>query len=336
MKISQIIKTCVYFIIKPNNSGSKTVFFAKKSYFCYVFNKSGFMQIKHFKHTDIDFKLWDKAVLRSETNLGYAFSWFLDVVSPGWEALISDGYEYVMPLTVKQKLGISYIVQPYFTQQLGIFSASDIDDAIVERFVQKIPYLSYEFNLNEKNRLVDKRIMERPNYILNLQQDYEQLASGFTKNTLRNIEKANKNQLTLVENISIDDFVLFYAKTKNLTEEVEKLLRDLLVTMTEKQSVQLPAVYNSENNIVASVCLFTCGNRLIYLMAASSREGKNKSAMFKLINNLIGVHAGSAQILDFEGSRIEGVARFYRGFGAQYRPYYNLKRFRPSFLVGKF
>ena len=57
--------------------------------------------------------------------------------------------------------------------------------------------------------------------------------------------------------------------------------------------------------------------------------------MFMLIDKLIRQHATESKILDFEGSRIEGVARLYSGFGAKNKPYYILKRFRPSFLVGK-
>ena len=76
-------------------------------------------------------------------------------------------------------------------------------------------------------------------------------------------------------------------------------------------------------------------NRITYLLAVSNTEGKDSSAMFMLIDTIILKEAGKEKVLDFEGSRIEGVARLYRGFGAKYHPYYILKKFRPSFLIGK-
>ena len=72
---------------------------------------------------------------------------------PGWEALISENYEYIMPLPVKSKYKIPYLVQPILTQQLGIFSKNKINENIIEEFIKEIPYFSYEINLNEHNPL---------------------------------------------------------------------------------------------------------------------------------------------------------------------------------------
>ena len=39
--------------------------------------------------------------------------------------------------------------------------------------------------------------------------------------------------------------------------------------------------------------------------------------MFRIVDTFIQDHAGSGLILDFEGSNIPSVARFFSGFGAQ-------------------
>ena len=44
--------------------------------------------------------------------------------------------------------------------------------------------------------------------------------------------------------------------------------------------------------------------------------------MFLLMNHIIKTHAESKKILDFEGGSLEGVARFYKGFGAEEEIYY--------------
>ena len=54
--------------------------------------------------------------------------------------------------------------------------------------------------------------------------------------------------------------------------------------------------------------------------------------MFFLVDELIQQHADSNYQLDFEGSEIEGVARFYNGFGATNNPYFYYKKYNNKLL----
>ena len=47
-----------------------------------------------------------------------------------------------------------------------------------------------------------------------------------------------------------------------------------------------------------------------------------------LVNNIISEAKTNNMIVDFEGSSIEGVARFYAGFGAQKESYGFWKKFK--------
>lgn len=293
------------------------------------------MQIFHLRHNEIDFRLWDYALSKSINQFGYAYSWYLNIVSPGWEALITKNYEYIMPLPVKRKYGIPYIVQPVLTQQLGIFSDSQITKEIIQQFISAIPYYSYEINLNDCNKGQDE-IICRTNFVLPLQSTYEEIASGYSKNTVRNIHKANKSGLLVNMSIDKEEFVNFYFTIeKNYTNTREDLLRKLLVKGTAQELINIPGIRNSKNKLVAALCMLKSERRVIYLVPVSNDEGKKSSAMFMLLDNIIKSNAATECLLDFEGSEIEGIARFYKGFGAVNRPYYVIKKFRPSFLVGK-
>ncbi|MCE5332363.1 MAG: hypothetical protein LLF95_09515 [Bacteroidales bacterium] len=293
------------------------------------------MQIRHLRHNSIDYEKWDNAINLSVNQLGYGFSWYLDIVSPDWEALVSDNYEYIMPLTVKRKYGIPYIVQPMLTQQLGIFSSKEISEEIIQLFIKEIPYYSYEINLNENNNF-NTEISELPNYILNLNEHYELIYKKYSKNTIRNIEKTRKQNLSVQHNIPIDEFVNFYNSTeKNFISNTASLLEELLTTGSSKGAIALSGVKNPDNKLISALCIFVTGKRIVYLLPVSNEEGKKSSAMFLQVDDIICNNAGTDMILDFEGSRIEGIARFYKGFGAVNQPYYILKKFRPDFLVGK-
>ncbi len=293
------------------------------------------MQIKHLEHKDIDFQRWDFAVSESINMLTYAYSWYLDVVSPDWEALIAGDYEYLMPLPVKRKYYIPYIVQPFLTQQLGIFSKYEVTREILENFINKIPYYSYEVHLNEKNAYPEITLL--PNFVLNLNKPYKLLAVKFTKNTIRNIEKASKLPQKISEETDLALFLDFFTTTvTHLKKAHFDLIKKILKVAIEKKAVELFTVQNQHNQIIASLAILTNPGRITYFLPASNNEGKKNSSMFLLVDYLIRKNAGNEIKFDFEGSAIEGIARFYRGFGAENQPYYSLKRFRPSFLVGKF
>ena len=57
---------------------------------------------------------------------------FLDLLSPGWSALIGENYEWVLPVIANKKFGVSYLYQPPFTQQLGVYADQGVKVPIDE------------------------------------------------------------------------------------------------------------------------------------------------------------------------------------------------------------
>ena len=292
------------------------------------------MKLKHLKHEEIDYVQWDKTISKADNSIIYAYTWFLDCVTPGWEAIVDENFEYIMPLPVKKRFGIKYLVQPTLTQQLGVLSLKPITEDITKEFIRSIPYLSYEINLNEKNYVPNSTTY--PNLMLNLSVSYENLIKGISINTQRNIRKAENYYLKIEWELKSTEFLQFY-----FDEEKNYHLPDAIITKKlvnsglEHKQIQLIGVKSMEGNLIAALGLFTCCNRLIYLLPSSNTKGKEKAAMFFLVNEIIKKYAGTNKMLDFEGSRIEGVARFYEGFGAKPTSYFVIKRLRPKFLVGK-
>lgn len=293
------------------------------------------MQILHLRNKTIDYGRWDTCITQSNNHLTYAYSWYLDIVSPNWEALVSDDYEYIMPLPVKSRYGIPYLVQPVLTQQLGIYSQNKIDERIVDEFIKQIPYFSYELNLNEDNFY--SKALIYPNFILNLFRSYDQISSDYSKNTKRNIDKATKYNLHIHTGLPLKEFISFYFSVdKHFLSPKQPVLEKLIMKGISEKALTLFGVFSDKNELIAALCILHSANRLTYLLPVSNLQGKESSAMFYLIDHIIQTEAGKDKLLDFEGSRIEGVARLYRGFGAKYHPYYILKKFRPSFLIRKF
>ena len=101
-------------------------------------------------------------VANSFNRLIYGFSWYLNVVCDDWDALVYNDYEAVFPLPKRKKWGIDYIYQPFFCQQLGVFSQKEV---AIESFLNCIPkQIKYlELNVGSSNSFVVK---ENSNYEL--------------------------------------------------------------------------------------------------------------------------------------------------------------------------
>jgi len=286
------------------------------------------MIIKHLKHSEINKQKWDNTIFAANNYLPYASSQFLDAVSEDWEALITDDYQYVMPLPVKRKFGLKYVIQPRFCQQLGVFSQKTITENIVNGFIKAIPYKFFAFQLNYKNICKGK---ELPNLIVSLSNNYEKIKQNFSENTKRNIRKAENFGLK-VKKINTEGFLNFW-KTENFAKfPYNFAILEKLVNL-KNDFIKLYCVKNQEDKTIAINLVLETKKRIINLVPTSNAEGKEKSAMFFLLNYLIEKNAEKDMIFDFEGSRIEGVARFYKGFGAKNEPYFFIKKNRPEWLL---
>lgn len=291
------------------------------------------MQIEYLAHNSIDKKKWDQSILDADNGLLYACSWYLDCISPGWEAIVANDYEYLFPVPVKRKYKLPYIVQPFLAQQLGLFGQGEITETLLQEFMNKLPSYSYEINLNYANPYSDALSMT--NLILPLQASYEHIRAAFSTNTLRNIRKAEKQNYTC-STVSADDFMNLYRSVEQPDTSVSiVLIENIIRKGGEKGYLHCCALVNKNGIMVAGLVYSLFKNRISYLFPVSTPEGKQNSAMFQLVNELLKKYAGTARLFDFEGSMVEGVARFYAGFGAQPENYRIVKRLRPAFLVGK-
>jgi hypothetical protein len=289
------------------------------------------MKITHCKHYEINRQKWNTCILNACNSLVYAESWFLDIVSPDWEALIGEDYEYVMPLPVKKKFGISFLVQPPFTQQLGVFSSLPVDENIIKRFIQKIPCRSYHLCLNEQNPY--SKGIKQPNFILSLNKDYDTLSSAYSTNTKRNLKKAYSYNIKIQKDISANDFLKFYHATeKNYNEPPEKVNK-LILNAVERGSMTVYGAYNTHNMLIAALCLLHSRQRLIYWLPVSNQEGKNGLAMFRIINEIIQKYENQEFIFDFSGSSVPNIARFYQGFNAKMQSYVIVKHWSVNDLI---
>jgi len=299
-------------------------------------------KIKFLSYVEINPVKWDKCISSSFNGIIYAYSWYLNIVSDEWCALVLEDYKAVMPLPAKKKFGVNYLVQPHFTQQLGVFSTEKLNSELVESFLQAIPrkYWLVDINLNIFNKLKPNssfKIEEYPTYQLDLINPYDLLYKSYSENTRRNIKKAISQNVSILTAVTVNEFIKF-AK-ENLTKKIENFteanfatLRMLISILIRYKSGEIYGAFTEKNELCAVAFFASAHNKSIYLLGTSNAKGFENKGMFLLIDTFIKKNSEHNTTLDFEGSRIEGIARFYSTFGAVESKYPTIKRSKFPFL----
>jgi len=281
--------------------------------------------IRHLRHDDIDKNKWDSCIRTSFNGIIYAYSWYLDVVCEEWEALVENDYDRVLPMTAGKKYAIHYLYQPYFTQQLGVFSKSILSAEVVENFLNAIPkkFKYIETNLNTLNKIDSEefKVVPQRNYELDLIHSYENISKHYSQNTKRNIKKAEKSGLSIMKNIKPDVLIEMFRQNKgkdipHLKADDYLMLRKLIYTCIYKGMAEVYGAYTEANELCAGAVFIQSNRKSIFLFSGLDGKGRERSAMFMIIDAYIRDHAHNHLVFDFDGSNDDDLARFYKGFGS--------------------
>lgn len=291
--------------------------------------------IRYLTHNQIDTQRWDECITQCPDALVYAWSWYLDVVHPDWEALVEDDYETVMPLTGGKKFGVNYLFQPFFTQKFGVFGKNEVSESKIEEFLAAIP-AKFKFadirlkGVKALNALKGLNAVNHRNIELDLNQEYTVLSENYHSNTKRNLAKAKKENPEIVENVEPSVIIDLFRKnrgagiTKWGDAEYERLLKLVEVAKQHEKCLVL-GVKNTDNQIVAGAFFMMSHNKIVFLFSGADESNKDNHALTFLIDHVIEKNSGSAKVLDFEGSDNDGLARFYKGFGGKETLYQGIR-----------
>ncbi len=263
-------------------------------------------------NSDIDKKLWNQKLMTfaGHSIPPYGFAEYLDIVCPKWKAIWDEERSLFMPITTGGILR-KKIARAPFCQQLPVFGDGSFKDLEV---VLKEKFSAGQFGL--------RRPGDEPNYILSLQQPYQDVLTSFNTNRKRALKKAIQGKFEISQGTSINAGIQLmntYGPAK-LNRKEEMILTQL--SKLKSANIKTEIIEVQQGGIIQSVALFMISpNRITYLFGASTPEGQKINAPTLLFNHMIKRYENSTYTLDFEGSKIEGVAKFYQSLGGKIEPY---------------
>jgi len=280
--------------------------------------------IRYLRNSKIDRSRWDRCVEWSPHARVYAASWYLDRVHPGWEALVLDDYRAVFPLPVSRKYGIAYVHTPFFVQQLGTFCREGDPGTFTAMFLDALPshirYVDLCLNHTDRSGGDTGRWHCRMNLVLDLSPGKAALRRSYSENTRRNLSRAEKSGIEVKPFGDAEHLVHLFRKDRGreFGRIRDRHYRALLSLMNDslRRGTGRIMMAESSGERLAGAFFLEHGHRLYFLFSGNSPAGRRHGALPRLIDRMIEEYAGKSMVLDFEGSDCEGLARFYRGFGA--------------------
>jgi len=272
----------------------------------------------------------------------YCYSWYLDAVSDNWGALVMGDYDFIMPIPFTIKKNQSVLYQPFFSQQLNILGRELPSVEVINSFIACIPEKFKLAHFNLPNYLIQDangyEIEEVVFQSLDLSKAYEVLSTDYSTNAKRQIKKAVKIELKIIEHNDLNAFLqLFKEAVGNklgFAEDNYSRLKKLMKVGLVLKAGRLVAVQKGDE-VLAMGYFFIQDDRVTYLKGASTQEGRDTGAMYFLMDALINEYASTNRVFDFGGSKVESIAEFYRKLGGKDEIYLSFSKNELPWLLKK-
>lgn len=275
--------------------------------------------------------------------------WLDATAGDAWDvALVENGVEVIgaMPYTIRKRFGsLTYLGQPSLTQHLGPWvrpSAGKYakklgrEKDVMEGLIQQLPaYDSFRQNWSYTNQnwlpfyWGGFEQTTGYTYVIENLINLDAVFDGFQDKVRTDIRKAEgRNRLIINADAPLKDFIglnqkVFQRQSLEVANDENFITR--LVTKTQQHnSVKWFVAYDEQKRPHAGVLIVWDKYSAYYVLGGGDPELRNSGATSLCMWEAIKFAATVTKSFDFEGSMIEPIERFFRGFGAVQKPYFQI------------
>ncbi len=259
-----------------------------------------------------------------------------------------------MPYMIKQKFMFTLLVQPQLTQVLGPWirypenqkyeKKLSHEKKIISSLVGKLPHFSMyrqSFHYKYQNWLpfywLGFTQTTRYTYVIEDLSNTDDIWLNMQSRIKTDIRKAtDKFGLQLVISSDLDDFLRVNAMTFS-RQGIKALysnefVKKLDFACTDNDCRRIFLAKDSHGRIHAAIYIIWDEQSAYYLMGGGDPELRNSGATAFLIWEAIKFCGGVTKAFDFEGSMLESVENFCRGFGAVQKSYHTVSKINSKLL----
>lgn len=288
----------------------------------------------------------------------FSQAWWLDATAgqDNWDVALVDSGERIMaalPYMIKKRFGLVVLTQPALTQTLGPWLRnSDAKYAkmlgqqkdLMQSLIDQLPvadHYSQNWHHSQKNWLPffwsGFSQTTRYTYALPDLSSEKAIWGEFQANIRTDIRKAkDRFNITIRTDLALEDFValnrLVFERQGKQLPYTESFIEKLDAACIENKARKIFIAEDAEGKRHAGVYLVWDKNSAYYLMGGGDPELRNSGATSLCMWEAIKFASTVTKRFDFEGSMLEPVERFFRGFGAIQTPYFSVSKTRSKLL----
>ncbi len=289
--------------------------------------------IAFLHNEEIDREKWDNCLSEIPGLKPYSLSWYLDIMAPGWSALIDDDYETLMPLPVFRRYGFNYIATPVFLQQLGVYSPDSLGTNKAREFLGFIPdfFRLIDLSIAQDIEVPGFKVTGRTNFELSLKESYDELWFNYSTDCRRNINIARRYPQDIIDNVMPQEIITLFrnnigARAGVIREISYRRLHHLMDFCLSSGRGKILGVRSPKGKLLWGIFIIEANNRLTLLFTAGSKKSRELRTAYYVIDSVIRDNSGSAKIVDFAGSSVPSIAMFMKSFGGLRTTYYRIYR----------
>ncbi|KJY84156.1 methicillin resistance protein [Vibrio galatheae] len=292
-----------------------------------------------------------RALCKKESTIAlFQTDWWLDsVCGEEWDVCLVEKGELIMaalPYHTKSKYGLKLLTHPHLTQHLGPwFRPQSVkygkllgkQKDYIEELVAQLPKFDY-FNQNwsycNTNWLpffwLGFEQTTRYTYVIEDLTDLSKVWGQFESKVRGDVRKAEKNGVRVDGSASLSEFMQLNKQVferQGLDLPYDESFVDKLIEEAGKRNQARWFVAKDESNRNhAGVLIVWDENSAYYIMGGGDPNLRNSGATSLCMWEAIKFASSVTKKFDFEGSMIEPVERFFRGFGAKQKHYFTVSK----------
>jgi len=275
--------------------------------------------------------------------------WWLDAVAPRrWgaaEVRRDDKVVARLPYAQRRRLGLTTIGQPPFTQTLGPWLAPkackyarqlETEKKLIGELIEMLPpfdFFRQSFSPMLTNWLpfywAGFEATVRYTYRIEDLSDLDRVRSEFQEHVRRGIRKA-ECAVEVDDDYPLEDLLRLnertYARQGVKSPDSPELVRRLDAACAQRGARRILGAVDARGRVHAALYVVWDERTLYALINARDPELQKLGSNTLLYWEAIQLASKVSRVFDFEGSMLEPIEHYFRGFGGRQTPYFSISR----------